>query len=58
MDQMLTHAQEQGRGTKLLASYSEDQQLLAAMAAHTADQVMHAVNCIRICWTDMHKHKT
>ncbi len=50
MDQMLMHEREQGSGTRLLASRSEDQQLLAAMAAHRADQVMHAVNCIRMCW--------
>ncbi len=48
MDQMLMHEQEQGSNTKLL----KDQQLLAAMAAHTADQVMHAVNCIRMCWSE------
>ncbi len=52
MDQMLMHEREQGSSTRLLASRSEDQQLLAAMAAHTADQVMHAVNCIRMCWTE------
>ncbi len=52
MDQMLIHEPEQGSNTKLLASRSADQQLLAAMAAHTADQVMHAVNCIKMCWTE------
>lgn len=46
MDQMLIHEREQGSGTRLLASRSEDQQLCAAMAAHRADQVMLAVNCI------------
>ena len=50
MDQMLMHEREQGSGTRLLASRSEDQQLLAAMAVDRADQVMHAVNCIRLCW--------
>ena len=52
LDQMLLREQEQGSNTKLLASGSDDKQLLAAMAAHTADQVMHAVSCIRMCWTE------